>query len=390
MLTFYRKYWRTAFDIALIILTVYLIMYGFSYLYAIAAPIFLALLVFVMIEPLARFLARRGMNKAAASAISVLVFTLIILSSMFGAGLIFISQMSELQNALPQYGEALQKQVVNLAAYLQTKYEALPNDVSLKIKEYVGVITQKGSALAVTFLGWLVGNLKSFSTFIMNFGIAIILAYFLSIEIGDWKRITKEKTPRTFKNAFHFLKVNVFRGIGAYLKAQLKLISITFTLVFVSLLGLGVNNAFSIALLSALFDILPLLGIPVIFIPWIVYLLFIGNTWLAVSLTIVLVVVMLTRQFLEPKITGNTLGVSAFTMLSFMMISLSLFGVMGLIMSPILLILVKALYDQGYLKKWIRMPAEEFDADPSSNEANTVQAVEQTDEQDRGTDHPIK
>ena len=40
MLSFYRKYWRTAFDIALIILTVWLIMYLFSYLYRIATPIF--------------------------------------------------------------------------------------------------------------------------------------------------------------------------------------------------------------------------------------------------------------------------------------------------------------------------------------------------------------
>jgi predicted PurR-regulated permease PerM len=65
---------------------------------------------------------------------------------------------------------------------------------------------------------------------------------------------------------------------------------------------------------------------------------------------------------LEPKITGNTLGVSAFTMLSFMIVSLSLFGVAGLILSPVLIILLKALMDQGYLRRWIRLPKEEFEA----------------------------
>lgn len=148
------------------------------------------------------------------------------------------------------------------------------------------------------------------------------------------------------------------------MKAQLKLISITFGIIFISLLLLGVSNAFLIGLLSALFDLLPLLGVPVIFIPWIVYLFIAGNSWLAIWLTVVLGVTLITRQILDPKITGNTLGVSAFTMLSFMILSLSLFGVVGVVLSPILLILVKALYDQGYLNKWIRMPKEEFDASP--------------------------
>ena len=102
------------------------------------------------------------------------------------------------------------------------------------------------------------------------------------------------------------------------------------------------------------------------FIPWIVYLLIVGQTSLALWLTGVLVVILLVRQILEPKLVGDSLGVSAFTMLSFMIISLSLFGVAGLILSPILIILIKSLNDQGYLKRWIREPLEEYDStDPT-------------------------
>ncbi len=155
-------------------------------------------------------------------------------------------------------------------------------------------------------------------------------------------------------------------GIVTYLKAQAKLISLTFIVIFIALLILNVNNAFSIALLAAIFDVLPLLGVSTLFIPWIIYLLVVGQTTLAIWLAVLLVVVIGTRQILEPKITGDSLGVSAFTMLSFMIVSLSLFGVAGLILSPVLIILVKALYEQGYLKRWIRMPAEEYEPDPSS------------------------
>jgi predicted PurR-regulated permease PerM len=123
---------------------------------------------------------------------------------------------------------------------------------------------------------------------------------------------------------------------------------------------LNVSNAFALSLLSAAIDLLPLLGISGFFIPWIVYAFIVGDTTFAFYLIALLVVVIITRQILEPKITGESLGVSAFTMLAFMIISLSLFGVMGLIMSPILIILIKALYEQGYLRRWIRLPAGEF------------------------------
>jgi sporulation integral membrane protein YtvI len=361
MRTFYQKYWRTAFDIGLIILTVFLIMWTFSFLYKIAAPIFLAFFIYWMVEPFARFLHKRKLKKSIATGISMLIFIIVILSLLAGAAIIFIAQITNLTDKLPYYTKIVQEQIVIQTEYLSGKFNALPDNMSDKVREYGTAIADKASY----FIGWLltklVGMISSLSTFVLNFVIAIILAYFLSVEIESWKRLTEEKTPNTFKKAFTFLRVNVLKGITSYIKAQSKLIAITFILVFIALLLLGVNNAFSIALLSALVDIIPLLGVSAVFIPWIIYLFIVGETSLAIWLIGVLLFVILVRQILEPKLVGDSLGVSAFTMLSFIIISLSLFGVAGLILSPILIILIKSLHDQGYLKRWIRMPAEEYD-----------------------------
>jgi len=208
---------------------------------------------------------------------------------------------------------------------------------------------------------WFIGQVSSVTSFFINAGIGLILAYFLSIEIIDWKKIANTHTPNTFKKAFFFLRDNVLKGIWIYIKAQAILISVTFVVILLALLIMGVKHAFIIALVAGIFDVLPLLGVSTIFIPWITYLFIVGDTQLAIMLTILWLVVVLTRQFLEPKITGDSLGVSAFTMLSFMIISLSLFGVAGLILSPILLILIKALIDQGYIANWIRKPVGEYD-----------------------------
>lgn len=361
MFSFYRKYYKTAFDIGLIILTVLLIMWLFSFLYAIAAPIFIAFVIFIMIEPFAKFLHRRKIKKSIATAISMMFFLLILLGGLIGAGALFVTQISALADKIPAYAVSIQKQVLMSIDYWQAKVQTLPEGLMDKVGEYTAMLTDGIARFSQWFLLWLLSSISSVSTFIVHFGIGLILAYFLSIEIDFWKKTAAEKTPRTFKTAFYFLKDNVLSGIGKYLKAQFKLVSITFIIIYITLLALRVNSAFSIAVLAAVFDVLPLLGVSTIFIPWIIYLFIVGHNTLAISLTILLAVVILFRQILEPKIMGDSLGVSAFTMLAFMIISLSLFGVAGLVLSPILIILIKALYEQGYLQQWIRLPEDEFD-----------------------------
>ncbi|MNI89664.1 hypothetical protein D3C73_1470940 [compost metagenome] len=83
---------------------------------------------------------------------------------------------------------------------------------------------------------------------------------------------------------------------------------------------------------------------------------------------------LIVRQLLEPKITGNSIGVSsAFLMLAFVIFSMSAFGVAGLILSPILLILLKELIQQGYLQRWIYLPQEEFIVSPfAASEPSTA------------------
>ena len=381
MLPFYKKYWRTAFDIALIALTVYLIMYSFSYLYRIATPIFFSFLIYLCIEPLARRLNKLGMKKSIASGISVLVFTLIILAAFSGAAYLLTKQGTELVANFPKYQELLATQIANITEEVQRRFGTLPADLELvqRSKDLIEGASATLTKFGQTVLVNIIGYVSSFSTFVFNFVVGIILAYFLSIEITTWKKTAEDKTPNTFKNAFFFLRNNVFKGIALYIKAQAKMISITFFVILIALVLLGVENAFVIAVVSAIFDILPLLGVGTIFIPWIIYLIIVGKITLAIWLSALFLAVVLTRQILEPKITGDSLGVSAFTMLAFMIVSLSLFGVSGVILSPILMILIKALYDQGYFHRWIHAPLGEFDNPPAESYVESLTKREEDD-----------
>ncbi|WP_199624753.1 sporulation integral membrane protein YtvI [Paenibacillus alkalitolerans] len=365
MLNFYRKYWRTAFDIGLIVLTVYLIMYTFSFIYRLATPIILALVIFYFIEPMAAFMHRRGVKKTIASALAILFFIVIILGAIVGLGAVITTQIIGLQGAIVNNADMIRDEITRGIQFVNERIKALPPETAEQLQSYIDTITKQASGFAASLLGALVGMLTSFSAFIANFSVAIILAYFLSIEIPFWRKTAREKTPKTFKNAFAFLRDNVLAGIMGYVKAQLKLIGFTFIIILVSLLILRVNNALSISLLAALVDVLPVLGVSAVFLPWIAYCFIVGDLFLGIGLSVVLGIVLLFRQIMEPKITGDSLGVSAFTVLSAMIVSLSLFGISGLILAPVLIILLKALHEQGYLKRWIRMPEEEYEENKS-------------------------
>jgi sporulation integral membrane protein YtvI len=366
MYALYKKYARTALDIALIALSVFLIYLTFSYVYAIATPIFFGLVIYAIIEPLAAFLHRRGMKKPTASLISVLVFIVIIASLLVLAGMIFTFQIKELSTTIVSYESVIKQAIDENYKWLTDKYDALqlPPELFSQAQEYLKKLTAVALEYLNVFLLGLFQFVKSVPTLLFNFIAGLILAFYLSAEIDLWRKWSREKVPNTIKKAFAFLRDNVLSGIARYLKAQLILISITFSCVFVGLLLLGINNAFSIAVIAALFDILPILGIPVIFVPWIIYLLVAGKVELAIWLGVVFAVTFITRQVLEPKISGDSLGVSPFTMLACLLVSLSLFGVAGVILTPFLVILIKALYDHGYFKKWIHVPADEFEPRP--------------------------
>ncbi|WP_442601399.1 sporulation integral membrane protein YtvI [Paenibacillus sp. KN14-4R] len=372
MIPFYKKYYKTVIDIALIALTVYLFMLLFSYAYRIAAPIFWSFVIFMIIEPFARFLNKRGIKKMVATTISTLSFIIILLGVLSIVGFVSTSQIISFSGKLPHYAHTLQVNVIQMAEKLQISLNALNPEVLEKIKEYAEQLTNNAANILGNSILFIASSLSSFSSFMftfgINFGVGLILAFFLSVEIEMWKRVAREKTPSTFKKIFDFLRENVIKGIVTYITAQAKLISITFLIVLITLFALGIKNAFTMALLSAIFDVLPLLGVSTLFIPWIIYLFIVGSTSLAIWLTVIWLIVVIARQLLEPKITGDSLGVSAFTMLSFMIISLSLFGFIGLIISPVLIILLKALYEQGYLKRWIRSPEEEYPDLPAEPE----------------------
>lgn len=130
----------------------------------------------------------------------------------------------------------------------------------------------------------------------------------------------------------------VKKMITNYILSYMLIIFITFMVTFIGFLVLKVNYALILSLLCALFDLLPVIGMPVIYFPLAIYNLANGNYFAGVGLIILYAVVFVVRQVVEPKIMSSTLGLNPVAVLAAIFIGLKANGVTGMIFCMFLVV----------------------------------------------------
>ncbi|WP_324825401.1 sporulation integral membrane protein YtvI [Sinanaerobacter sp. ZZT-01] len=141
------------------------------------------------------------------------------------------------------------------------------------------------------------------------------------------------------------IKDYVVSSIFKFITSYALIMSITFAELSIGLSILRIENAILVAFLISLVDVLPVLGTGGVVIPWILIELAGKNYSLAIGLLVLYLFVTVMRNILEPKIVGNRVGLHPVLMLISMFVGVKLFGALGLIILPFLLIVVKNLND---------------------------------------------
>ncbi|MDU5110132.1 MAG: sporulation integral membrane protein YtvI [Clostridium sp.] len=230
--------------------------------------------------------------------------------------------------------------LVNLdPALLQAIKQAITS-----IADSLGSIISSVSSGAVSFITSTVSVVPSFFIILI---FSIISSFFFAM---DYEKITsfviRQFSPKGREIVLD-IKEYIVGTLFKIVKAYSILITITFIELSIGLSILRVESAISIALIIACVDILPVLGTGGIVIPWIFIELFKGNTALAIGLTIIYVVITIIRNILEPKIVGEQIGLHPLIMLICMFVGVKFFGVLGLFILPIIVIILKNLNDSG-------------------------------------------
>lgn len=201
-------------------------------------------------------------------------------------------------------------------------------------------------------------TVKGIPTFIVGIVVAVLSSCFLAADYDWLVSFIKKQAPEQHRHKLSIAKRVVFASLGKLVRSYTLIICITGTEVFIglnilSLLGIYTGgNILTIAVVIAIFDILPVLGTGTFMIPWALYSLLTGKISLAIGLFIIYVIIYIIRQIIEPKIVGGTVGLPSFLTLMGMFLGSLLFGFMGIFLLPILMIIIKLLNDEGVIHLW--------------------------------------
>ena len=97
-------------------------------------------------------------------------------------------------------------------------------------------------------------------------------------------------------------------------------------------------------------------------IPWAAYSLITGDVSLGIGLLVLYAVISIIRQIAEPKLVAGQLGLSPIVTIISLYLGLKIFGVLGMFVTPILVIMIKLLNDEGIINIWkspVKLKAED-------------------------------
>ena len=213
--------------------------------------------------------------------------------------------------------------------------------------QLLNMLWQLVSSLSVVLVGG-VSIATSFATSLPGFLIRLLLmvisTFFIAVDYQKIVRFCLGCLQGSTRNLVLQVKAYVVGTLFVCIRSYALIMSITFVELSVGLTLIGVNRAILVALLIAIFDILPVLGTGGIMIPWVILS---GDLPHAFALLVLYVIITVIRNIIEPRIVGAQIGLHPVLTLMSMFVGNHLFGIVGLFGLPILLSLLRYLNDNG-------------------------------------------
>lgn len=191
---------------------------------------------------------------------------------------------------------------------------------------------------AVAALG---GKLPSL---LFTLGVGAIAAAYFCLDLERIHAALLRRIPRAWQGVLRFAKDSATRAALSVLRAQGVLVLIAFAFLLVGFLLLGVRYPLLLATLFCLFDILPVLGVGMLLVPWGFFALLSGARGLGIGLLLLFAVITLVRQFAEPRLLGASYGVHPLLTLLSLYAGGKLLGFVGLLLFPALTLLLYEMF----------------------------------------------
>jgi sporulation integral membrane protein YtvI len=219
------------------------------------------------------------------------------------------------------------------------RYEALRERVNIACAE---LLSRLVSSLGEAIPRLAARMVTSLPNALLFAAVTVISGFYLCMGRREIEKSIVALLPKAIRDRAASWRRGLKNASWGYLRAYLILLLLTLAELFVGFLILGVDYAFLIALITAAVDILPVLGVGTVLIPWAAVALIQKNVTLGVGLLILFGAVSILRQILEPRIVGKSLGLHPLAALVASYVGWRIYGVVGMVAAPLVALLLKS------------------------------------------------
>jgi sporulation integral membrane protein YtvI len=263
-------------------------------------------------------------------------------------------ELRSLAGVLPNLTETAHSGILLLRNYLVDMTDSMPQSLRPLLQRNVNTLFSGGTALLDRGFSHVLGlagtMIRQVPDGALNFGTAVISGYMISAKmprIRNWilTRFSRERLLPLLNTLKQIKNV-----AGGWLLAQLKLTGVTFLLLLAGMLILRIPYGALWAAGICLLDTLPVLGTGAVLLPWGLILYLQGDRARAIGLVAVYTVIAVSSSVLEPKLVGRQLGLDPLVTLFALYAGYKLWGLGGMILSPLLAVTVTRLLQKNSQK----------------------------------------
>lgn len=332
------------------------IAFGIRYLLPLVFPFLLGGALALAAEPIVRFGCNRlHLPRPVAAGIGVSMSFAFLAMVILMLAALLLRELRMLAGILPGLEDSIRSGMQSMSSWLLELAAKAPGGMAAVLTRNINDFFSGGSAMLDQVTGYLLrlasGILSQVPGRAVSFGTAIIASFMISAKLPKLRSLVRSRLNvqklQPILDTLRRLKAS----LSGWLKAQLKLSVITFSVATSGLLLLHVPYAPLWAVLIALVDAFPILGTGAILVPWSLVSFLQGDRLLAFGLLGLYAAAAVTRTVLEPRLVGKQLGLDPLVTLIALYAGFKLFGLLGMILAPMLAVTTTQLLNSSPTNK---------------------------------------
>ena len=273
-----------------------------------------------------------------AASISILIFYIITVTLLGFGVMYFCSEIKDLATDGYQYlyenGSEINKFVQDSLSAFENIDESILESLKSNINKFISDISNYALDFSMNIVNYIIGVISALP-YIISVIIFAILSSFVFLKkfikkdssgIKNTEYINENEFDK-FLNIIIEIKDVVFKYIGTYSV----LVLCTFIITFIGFSILRIPYTLLLSLTCMILDLLPIVGMIMVFLPLLVIYFFAGKYITVIFLIILFCLIMITRNILEPKLLSSSLELSQLSVLIAIFVGVNAGGFKGMI-----------------------------------------------------------